>query len=63
MSSVASAMCCTPGPAVVVEVLVDLRLLLAAAGSLIGNLMRSFPLAITFDISDEYSVEMSCRRR
>ena len=29
------------------------------AGSLIGNLIRSFPFDITFDISDEYSVEMS----
>ena len=32
---------------------------LPAAGSFIGNLIRSLPLDITFDISDEYSVEIS----
>ena len=47
------------GAAVEVEVLLDLALPLAFAGSLIGNLIFPSPSAITFDIRAEYSVEMS----
>ena len=58
MSSVASAMCWTPGPlyASRYSSICDFRL--PCAGSLMGNLMRSLPLAITFDINEEYSVLM-----
>ena len=41
------------------QILLDLRLPLPSAGSLIGNFTRPLPFAITFDISAEYSVEMS----
>ena len=48
------------GPAVEVEVLVDLRLArLPSAGSLIGNFTRPSPLVTTFDMSAEYSVEIA----
>ena len=59
MSVVASAMCWTPGPPwnSRYSSICDLRS--PSAGSLIGNLMRPLPSAITFDISAEYSVEMS----
>jgi hypothetical protein len=41
------------------EVLLDLALPLPSAGSLIGNLIFPAPSVITFDMSAEYSVEMS----
>ncbi len=47
------------GAAEEVEVLLDLALARPSAGSLIGNLIRPCPPVITFDISAEYSVEMS----
>ncbi len=52
-------MCCTPGPPwnSRYSSIWDLRL--PSAGSLIGNLILPLPSAITFDISAEYSVEMS----
>ena len=53
------ATCCTPGPLwnSRYSSICDLRL--PSAGSLIGNLIRPVPSLTTFDISAEYSVEMS----
>jgi len=48
-----------PRTAVELEVLVDLRLRLPAAGSLRGNLTRRVPSATTLLMSAEYSVAMS----
>ena len=45
--------------AVELEVLLDLALPLPSAGSLIGNLIFPSPSVMTFDMSAEYSVEMS----
>ena len=55
----ASAMCCTPGPWLNSRYSSIWLLRLPSAGSLIGNLIFPWPSVITFDISAEYSVEMS----
>ena len=59
MSSVASAMCCTPGPPKNSRYssICDLRL--PAAGSFSGNFTLRVPSATTLLISAEYSVAMS----
>ncbi len=60
MSFVANARCCTPGTAVELQVLVDLRALACpTAGSFSGNFTRWLPFATTLLISAEYSVAMS----
>ena len=56
MSSLCSAMCCTPGPWLNSRYSSIWLLRLPSAGSLIGNLILPLPSAITFDISAEYSV-------
>ena len=52
-------MCCTPGPWLNSRYSSIWLLRLPSAGSLIGNLIFPSPSVITFDISAEYSVEMS----
>ena len=59
MSSDCSAMCCTPGPPKNSRYSSIWLLRFPSAGSLIGNLTLPWPSVITFDISAEYSVEMS----
>ena len=54
-----SAMCCEPGPWLNSRYSSIWLLRLPSAGSLIGNLIFPWPSVITFDISAEYSVEMS----
>ena len=59
MSVVARAMCCTPGPLWNSRYSSICDFLFPWAGSLIGNLSRPLPSVTTFDISAEYSVEIS----
>ncbi len=53
------AMCCAPGPSLNSRYSSIWLLRLPSAGSLIGNFTFPRPSVITFDISAEYSVEMS----
>ncbi len=53
------AMCCEPGPSLNSRYSSIWLFRLPSAGSLIGNLIFPWPSVITFDISAEYSVEMS----
>ena len=59
MLALAIAMCCTPGPWLNSRYSSIWLLRFPSAGSLIGNLIFPLPSVITFDISAEYSVEMS----
>ena len=53
------ATCCTPGPPWNSRYSSIWLFLFPSAGSLIGNLIFPSPSVITFDMSAEYSVEMS----
>ena len=59
MSAVSIAMCWTPGPPKKSRYSSIWLLRRPSAGSLIGNLIFPWPPVITFDMSAEYSVEMS----